>query len=194
MNESLRQIIKNTIFLSENDMECALSFFKPMTLKTDDYFLKVGQRCNQVAFVKSGMLRMFYPNDKGEETTCCFSFPNEFVTLFSAFTTQSPSTKNIQAILPTECFVISKHDLENLYIQIPSTQELGRKAAENVAMLLGDRMTLFLNSSADERYRDLLKNNPILLQTVPLQYLASYLGITPQHLSRLRKNTIRVIS
>lgn len=194
MNQSLRQTIKDTVSIQESDLEFMLSFFKLLTLKKDEYFLQVGQRCNQVAFVKSGMLRICYPNDKGEETTCYFSLPNEFVTSFSAFTTQKLSTENIQAILPTECFVISKQDLENLYRQIPATQEFGRKAAENVAMLMENRMALFLNNSAEERYQFLLKNNPVLIQTVPLQYLASFLGITPQHLSRLRKNTAKLIS
>ncbi len=166
-----------------------LSFFKPMALKKEEYFLEVGKKCNQVAFIKTGMLRIFYPNDKGEDTTCYFSLPNEFVTSFSSFTTQNNSTENIQAILPSELFVISKQDLETLYQTIPSTQEFGRKAAENMAIIMEKRISLFLNHTADERYQYLLKNNSILIQKVPLQYLASYLGISPQHLSRLRKNS-----
>ena len=74
-----------------------------------------------------------------------------------------------------------------LYSKIPITQEFGRKSAENVTMLMERRIALFLNNSAEERYKFILKHHPILLQTVPLQYLASYLGISPQHLSRLRK-------
>ena len=134
------------------------------------------------------MLRIFYPNDKGEETTCYFSLPGEFVTSFSSFTTGNLSTENIQAILSTELFVIAKQDLELLYNKIPVTQEFGRKAAENLVIIMEKRISLFLNNSADERYQLLLKHNPILIQTVPLQYLASYIGISPQHLSRLRKN------
>lgn len=189
MNSSLRKTIKTTISISENDLDFMLSLFKPMTLKKDDYFLKIGQRCNQVAFIKSGMLRIYYPNDKGEETTCYFSLPNEFVTSFSSFTTETPSIENIQAILPTEIVGIEKKDLEMLYQKIPVTQEFGRKAAENLAIIMEKRISLFLNNSADERYQFLLKHNPILIQTVPLQFLASYLGISPQHLSRLRKNS-----
>jgi len=189
MNASLRQTIKNTISISENDLDFILSLFKPLILKKHDYFLEIGKRCNQVAFVKSGMLRIYYPNDKGEQTTCYFSFSNEFVTSFSSFSTGNPSIENIQAILQTELFVIEKQDLEMVYEKIPVTQELGRKAAENLAIIMEKRISLFLNNSADERYQFLLKHNPILIQTVPLQYLASYIGISPQHLSRLRKNS-----
>lgn len=189
MDASLRQVIKDAISLAESDLEFMLSLFEPLTLKKGDYFLEVGQRCNLVAFIRTGMLRIHYPNTKGEETTCYFSLPNEFITSFPSFTTQNPSTENIQAILPTELFVISKQNLEQLYQKIPSTQEFGRKAAENLTMIMEKRISLFLNNSAEERYEFLLKDNPILIQTVPLQYLASYLGISPQHLSRLRKKT-----
>jgi len=189
MPQLLRQTIINSISLPADDLEFMVSLFKPLTLKKEEYFLQVGNRCNQVAFIKSGMLRIFYPNDKGEETTCYFSLPSEFVTSFSSFITQNSSTENIQAILPAELFVISKQDLEMLYHKIPATQEFGRKAAENLAINMEKRISLFLNNSAEERYQFLLKNNPVLIQTVPLQYLASYLGVTPQHLSRLRKNS-----
>ncbi|MBK8056170.1 MAG: Crp/Fnr family transcriptional regulator [Saprospiraceae bacterium] len=190
MNTSLKQTIRNVISITEEDLDFMLSLFKPLMLKKDDYFLEIGKHCNQVAFIKAGMLRIYYPNDKGEDTTCYFSLPNEFVTSFSSFTSGSPSIENIQAILPTEIFVIEKQDLEMLYNKVPVTQEFGRKAAENLAIMMEKRISLFLNNTAEERYQYLLKNNPILIQTVPLQYLASYLGISPQHLSRLRKNNM----
>lgn len=185
--DSLKQVINNLISLSPLEMDFMLSFFKPVSLKKDEYFLEIGQKCNEVAFVKTGLLRIFYPNDKGEETTCYFPLPGEFVTSFSSFTAQTPSVESIQAILPSEIFVVTKQDLETLYQKLPASQELSRKTAENVAMIMEKRIALFLNNSADERYQFLLKYNPILIQTVPLHYLASYLGVTPQHLSRLRK-------
>ncbi|MBL7910546.1 MAG: Crp/Fnr family transcriptional regulator [Bacteroidia bacterium] len=189
MDQSLRQTIKNTISISETDLDFMFSLFRFSKLKKKDYFLEMGRKCNEVAFIKSGMLRIFYHNDRGEETTCYFSLPNEFVTSFSSFTTQTPSMENIQAILPTELFIIAKQDLEMLYHKIPATQEFGRKAAENLTLIMEKRISLFLNNSADERYQILVKNSPALVRTVPLQYLASYLGISPQHLSRLRKHT-----
>ncbi len=187
MKSSLQRIIQNTISISNSELEFMLSLFKPITLQKDDFFLHIGKVCHQVAFVKSGMLRIYYPNDKGEETTCYFSLPNEFVTSFSSFSTGKRSVENIQAIMPTELFIIEKSDLELLYSKIPIAQEFGRKSAENVTMLMEKRLALFQNNSAEQRYDFLLKNQPILLQTVPLQYMASYLGISPQHLSRLRK-------
>lgn len=194
MQKRLGYIIKSTISISDEDLELMLSYFKPLNLEKEGYFLKIGKKCNQVAFVNSGILRIYYLNDKGEETTCYFTQPDDFVTSFSSLTTNKPSTENIQAILPTELLVIDKEDLEMLYKKIPATQEFGRKAAENLAIIMENRISMFLNNSAQERYQFLMKNNPILLQTVPLQYLATYLGITPQHLSRLRKNSSKSIS
>lgn len=187
MEQTLKLVIRNSISTSENELDFILSLFKPLTLKKGDYFLKAGQRCNKVAFVESGMLRICYPNEKGEETTCYFSLPGDFITSFASFTNNTPSTENIEAIMATECLVIIKQDLENLYRKVPASQELGRKAAENVAIFMEKRLGLFLNNSADERYQYLLTHNPLFIQTIPLQYLASFLGITPQHLSRLRK-------
>jgi len=188
MNTSLKQAIQNSITIGEAELEFMLSLFKPLFLKKEALFLEVGKVCNYVAFVNSGLLRIFYINSKGEETTCYFSLPNEFVTSISSFTAQIPTTENIQAIQATELFIISKHDLDLLYHTVPVTQEFGRKAAEKLAMIMEQRISLFLNHSADERYKLLLESNPALILTVPLQYLASYLGISPQHLSRLRKN------
>ncbi|MNK01812.1 Cyclic nucleotide-binding domain protein [compost metagenome] len=187
MKEELRQTIKQAISIADKDLELMLSLFKPLDLEKEAYLLRIGKVCKQVAFVKSGIVRFYYPTEKGEDTTCYFALPNEFITSFSSLTTGDPSIENIQAITPAELLVIEKEDLEMLYRQIPAVQEFGRKAAENLAINMEKRISLFLNNSAEERYRFLLKNNPLLVQSVPLQYLAAYIGITPQHMSRLRK-------
>lgn len=190
MKSSLRRIIENTVSISESDIVFMLSLFEPISLNKGDFFLEAGRQCDKIAFIESGMLRIFYLNDKGAETTCYFSLPNEFLTSFASFNTNTTSAENIQAILPTHIFAISKKNLTMLYQNIPVTQEFGRKAAENVTVSMEKRLSLFMNNSAEERYHFLIKHNPVLIRTVPLQYLASYIGISPQHLSRLRKNAI----
>jgi CRP-like cAMP-binding protein len=189
MYQALTRAIQATISISDSDLAWMQLFFKPLKLKKNDYALQIGQRSNHVIFLASGMLRICYLNEKGVETTCHFVMPNDFVTSFSAFTTGSLSTENIQAVLPSQCLIISKPDLEIIYSKIPAAQELGRKSAEKVALLMESRLALFLNNTASDRYQFLLKNQPELIQSVPLQHLASYLGISPQHLSRLRKES-----
>lgn len=172
--------------ISSQDLAYMVSLFQARSIEKDGYFLEFGKRCQEVAFVNSGMLRVFYPNEKGEDTSCYFAMPSEFITSFSSLANDTPSIENIQAILPTELLVISKQNLEMLYRQVPASQELGRKSAERIAIMMEKRIAMFMTKSAKDRYRFILEHQPALLQNVPLQYLASYLGITPQHLSRLR--------
>lgn len=186
----LHKAIQSLISIAKVDLDYVVSFFHPLPLKKDEYFLQIGKKCEQVAFVAEGILRIYYPNDNGDETTCYFALPNEFVTSFTSFTSGTPSVENIQAIVPATIFVINKKDLDMLYNKIPVMQELGRKAAENLAIIMEKRISLFLNNTAEQRYAYLLKHNSTLIQKVPLQYLASYLGISPQHLSRLRRNIL----
>lgn len=187
IKEELKQTIQSAISIADEDLALMLSLFRPLSLDKEDYLLRIGKPCKQVAFVKSGIMRFYYPTEKGEYTTCYFALPNEFITSFSSFTTGDPSIENIQAIAPAELLVIEKEDLEMLYRKIPAVQEFGRKAAENLAINMEKRISLFLNNTAEERYQFLLKHHAVLVQKVPLQYLAAYIGITPQHMSRLRK-------
>lgn len=187
MKSLLKQFFQDSFSFSVNELDNILSLFKPVKLKKEDYFLSVGKLCHQVAYIEKGVLRIHYHNDKGEETTCHFALPGEFITSFSGFTAGTRSTENIQALSPTELLVIEKQDIEWLYKQYPLFQDFGRKSAEAVALMMEKRLSLFLNNTAEERYQYLLENRPVLFQTVPLQYLASYIGISPQHLSRLRK-------
>jgi CRP-like cAMP-binding protein len=190
MNASLRTTIQASISISDDDLDYMLTFFKPMILKKNNFFLKSGNYCSHVVYLKSGLLRIYYTNENGEEITCYFSLETEFVTSLASFSKEIRSIENIQAIVTTELLVISKIDLEKLYQELPNTQELGRKAIEKIALNMEKRIFLFLNKNAEERYQDMLKNSPILIKKVPLKYLASYLGITPQHLSRLRKTIV----
>lgn len=189
MKSSLKEIIRRTIAVEENDLEFALSLFEPVFLKKEEFFLKSGSVCNEVAFIKEGgILREFYTNEAGEEVTHCFFLENEFMSSVSSFTKQIPSNVSIQAISDTQLLVISKSNLEMLCKGIPVVHEFGRKEMEKIVIKMERRVSLFLTGSANERYQHLLINHPILLKTVQLNYLASYIGISPQHLSRLRKN------
>jgi CRP/FNR family transcriptional regulator, anaerobic regulatory protein len=183
----LKKLINDTISITKDEIDLVLSLFKPVTLEKDKYFLRIGKRCDEVAFVQSGVLRMFHLDKNGEESTHYFPLPNSFVTSHTSLNNQTPSTEGIQAITQTELLVISKANLEMMYQKVPKMQEVGRKATENIVAEMSKRVSILINNSANLRYETILDNNPILVQTVPLQYLASYLGITPQHLSRIRK-------
>ena len=183
----LEEHIKSLAKLNENEITKIVSFFNPLTIDSNQHFLKIGQLCNKVAFIKSGLVRLYHLNENGEETTFYFSKPNTFVTSHEHYHNQNPSNEAIQAVIKTELLVIDKTDLEYLYENIPILQIISRKSIEQVANELKKKGTLFQEYSADKRYNYLMENDTFIIQNTPLKYLASYIGISPQHLSRIRR-------
>ena len=156
-------------------------------LKKGEFLLMENQVCNEVVFIKKGILRSFFVNHKGDEITNCFAFENEFMASFASFITEEKAAENIQALTDTEVQVLSRKSLEKLYQSGYNWQETGRKLTEIEFVNLNNRMISFQKLSGAQRYEELFKNHQKYLQFIPLQYLASYLGITPRHLSRIRK-------
>ncbi len=156
-------------------------------LKKGEVLLKENQVCNEIYFIKKGILRSYFFNHQGDEITNCFAFENEFMASFSSFITQKAAEESIQALVDTELQIISRESLEKLYKLGIHWQEIGRKLTEIEYVTLQKRMISFQKLSGSQRYEELYKNHQKYLQLIPLQYLASYLGITPRHLSRIRK-------
>jgi CRP-like cAMP-binding protein len=156
-------------------------------LKKSDYFIIEGEICKQVAFVLSGSLRSFYISDKDEEITYCITFPNSLMTAYSSYLTSQPTQENIQAITETQLLIIQKSKFEALVQQNPSWINFIKIIAEQQYIELEKRIFQLQKSDAKKRYADLMKNQPEYIQHIPLQYLASYLGISQRHLSRIRK-------
>ena len=159
-------------------------------IKKGDFLITESQVCDEIVFVKSGILRSFFTNSKGEEMTNCFTFENEFMTAFSSFITQSPTDENIQAITDCEFEVIDKLSVEKNYKSSFRWADIGRKIAENEIVNLHNRIASLQKKSAIERYEDLLINHQKYIQYIPQLYLASYLGVSPRHLSRIRQAVV----
>jgi len=157
------------------------------TLKKGELLLTENQVCNEIVFIKKGILRSFFFNHKGDEITNCFAFENEFMASFASFITEEKAEENIQALTDTELQILDRKALEKLYKSGFNWQETGRKLTELEFVNLHKRMVSFQKLSGAERYEELYQNHKKYIQLIPLQYLASYLGITPRHLSRIRK-------
>lgn len=183
VSEHIHQIIA----LLQPEKEWVENAFKKIVLSKGDFLIKQGKVCDQVAFVVSGKLRNFYIDDAGNEVTCFFVTADSFVSAFTSFLTNTPTHENISALEDTVLRVISKKDIEELSVLIPKMQIFRRIIAENLFIIMEKRIMMLQSQSAHERYEKMLKENPEILLSVPLQYTASFLGITPQHLSRLRK-------
>jgi CRP-like cAMP-binding protein len=178
------QSIQNFTLEELNLLDDLITF---RTLKKGDFLLKENQVCNEIVFIEKGILRSFFVNHKGDEITNCFAFENEFMASFASFITEEKAEENIQALTDTKLQILNRIGLEKLYKSGFNWQETGRKLTELEFVNLNKRMISFQKLSGAQRYEELFQNHQKYLQFIPLQYLASYLGITPRHLSRIRK-------
>lgn len=185
--DSIRPFFKSFNILTDVEIDDLIKIASRKTLKKAEYFIREGETCNKVSFVLSGSLRSYYTSDKGEEITYCITFPNSLMTAYSSFLTAQPTQENIQAITQTELLIINKKKFEDLTQQNANWIYFLKTIAEQQYIELEKRIFLLQKSDATKRYADLVKNQPEYIQKIPLQYLASYLGITQRHLSRIRK-------
>jgi CRP-like cAMP-binding protein len=184
--EQLSDFIKSKVAIEETDLQIILSKFKQQTVKKGNFVLKKGQIASQYFFIKSGGLRFSYGEFDVRDTSWVV-FQNQFFTEMSSLMPQKPTRFNLEAIEETVLLYISNVEMELLYKQFPIWQEFGRKTWEGLAVGMIEQIVNFQTLSAEERYLEFLKD-PVLIQKVPVKNLASLLGITPNALSRIRKN------
>jgi CRP-like cAMP-binding protein len=184
---ALTEHIDQLVSLTEDEKVLIEKAFATLSISRGHIWIKQGKICDQVAYVVSGKMRNYYIDESGNEVTCYFVAPDHFTSSFTSFLTNAPTNENISALEDTVLRVITKNDMEDLSLAVPKIQIFRRIVAENLFIMMEKRIAMLQSLSAHERYERLLKENPEILLTVPLQYTASFLGITPQHLSRLRK-------
>ncbi len=157
----------------------------PYTIKKNENVLSINDRCNHLYFVDKGLLRGYYFNDE-KEITNWFAGEGDFATCFYAFVTKEPSFETIQALEDVQLTGILYADLEELYKTFPETERLGRIITQNYYIQLEERILNLQFKTAKERYQHFSESHADLLQRVTLGHVASYLGITPETLSRIR--------
>jgi len=186
----MKEYLKSFHLLTEDEINTFISMAETCDLERGEYFIRDGNICNVVAFVESGILRSFYTTPEGEEMTYCISFQNSFMTAYSSFITGLPTMENVQAITPVRLLLLQKKDLDQISGSSTNWLKFAKLMAENEYLELEKRVFSYQRESARERYKNLLLTRPEYIGQIPLKYLASYLGITPRHLSRLRGEMI----
>ena len=187
LTEHINQIVGLTS--EETDLvEKAFSYF---SLAKGEDWIKQGKVCEQVGYIVSGKLRNYYVDESGHEVTCFFVTPDHFASSYTSFLTNTPTKENISALEDTQLRIISKNEMEKLSLLVPKMETFRRIIAENLFIFLEKRVSMLQSQTAHERYENMLRENPEIILSVPLQYTASFLGITPQHLSRLRKELLK---
>lgn len=163
------------------------SLLKSITLEKSDFFLQQEEKCQYIGFVKDGTMRSFYNNENGNDISFIFHFKNQFFTDYESILCDKKSNLNIQAIHKSELLLLHKDDLQKLYNKEAYWQEFGRKMTEKLYLDSKKRIEDLLYYTPEKRYTNLLKENPLVFQEIHQKHIASYLGITPQSLSRIRK-------
>ena len=186
MIDSLLNSIQNLITLSPEEIDIVKSLFKEKPYKKGEFFLEEGRVCKHVGFVAQGLMR-FYINHDGEEKIYDFSQENEYVCNYESFLPQKPSTKIIQALEDSVVFVISYNDLQSFYANVREGERFGRIAIEAVFLQLLQDLSSFYTETPELRYERFLKNHADLQQRISQYHIASYVGVKPQSLSRIRK-------
>ncbi len=187
MNE-LEQYIKTYFGVVQGDeLKVIVSFFKQESIKKGAFFLKSGRQANRLSFIQSGLLRVFASTEE-KEITQWIASKRFFATDLSSFVFEEPARWSIQALGDTEVFSISRKDYNRLGNLIPNWQRLEKMFLVRCFTMMEDRIFSHLSMNAEERYHLFFEQNRELFNQVPLHYIASMLGMTPETFSRIRRN------
>lgn len=186
MTTKIIQSIKSIASLNEAEEKAFLSILEVKIFKKKDFLLQEGKICNKITFVNNGIMRLFY-NVEGVENTIQFFFGDSWYTDYASFLTGQPSIENLQALEESEVVQFKKDDLYKLYDSMPIFEKVGRIFAENAYLSISQLNQMKTNEEPELRYLNLLKTRPELVQQIPQHFIASYLGIKPETLSRIRK-------
>jgi CRP-like cAMP-binding protein len=189
MNTGLEKFITKYVDLSEVELAGITGKFKSKLVKKNNYLLREGDTCKDIIFVQKGCLRLYYVKDD-IEVSVWFAFQQSSAIEIYSFISENPSNYFIQAIEDSEVLCLSKTELNKLYQYQPKMQEMMRNFWEDVILNLISRFTALQTDSAEKRYLDLL-GKPGYLNSIPQKYLASFIGITPTSLSRIRKQIVK---
>jgi CRP-like cAMP-binding protein len=186
----LEQNIKSYFgVIEKDDLKTISSLFHLTTIKKGDYFLKTGRPCDKLSFIKSGLLRIFIATED-KEVTQWISTQGYFVTDLSSLLFETPARWTIQALTDSELYTISGEDYRKIGNLVPKWHELEKLFIAKCFTILEDRIFTHLSMTAEERYKFFFEGNKELFNQVPLQYIASMLGMTPETFSRIRKKQL----
>lgn len=184
-HELLIQSITKYIRLSDSETETLNSFFKEKKLKKKHFLFQEGENPQYVAFVNSGCLRSYSIDKNGAEHILQFAPAGWWIADMKNFLFGQPATLNIDAVEESEIILLKQSDMDQLYKAIPQLNVYFRILTERSLATFQQRLIDSLSLTASERYGNFCKTYPSLIQTLPQKYVASYIGITPEFLSKM---------
>ncbi len=182
----IRELFESIVDLSEEDWAFFSSKLERVEFPKKSVILSRGHVENYLSFIEEGSVRYFIPKIEND-LTFGFSFEHQFMCAYDSFLTRQPSSYEIDTLSETILWRISHADLQEVYAHTKVGNTIGRITSENIFLIKAERELSLLNQTAEERYLSLFKKRPNVIKEIPLKYIASYIGITPQALSRIRK-------
>ncbi len=189
--ETLKGTLLRLSNFADQEVEDIISHFQPVRFKKKGRFLTQGRVCRQIAYVEEGSIIYLQTSPEGDNIAIDFAFEGEFVAYLQSFLAETPADIEIIANEPTLLQVISKERLYHLYELYPKMERVGRLLLEEGLMKMAKGRTIFQTMDNQERYLYVMKHSPQILKRIPQYHIATYLGIKPESLSRIRRNLIQ---
>jgi len=187
MSETLRKHIEEIVSLTDKEFTLVLSHFTKKKLKKHQYLIQAGDSVNHTYWVKKGLLKASYTDEKGKEYILQFAMENWWITDYQAYFTRTKAILDVDCLEDTELLCLSFENREKICAELHKMESFFRKKANSGFIALQKRMLSFMADDSKKRYELLLKQYPHLFQRVPKSIIASYLGVSRETLSRFNK-------
>lgn len=188
MFEVLFSHILDKVPLTGEEMDTIKSFFSPKVLRKRQYLLQEGDVCKYMSFVGKGLLRSYNVDEKGDEHMNLFAWEGWWISDMFSFSSGEKAVFNIDAIEDSELLMITQADFEALTLKVPIMDRYFRILFQNSLVTKERRLMSSITHTAEEKYTQLAERNPEIIQRIPQNLIASYLGLAPETLSRIKKN------
>lgn len=190
MFEQLFKSLEEKVNLTDEEKSLCMTFFSPRKLRKRQFLLQAGDSCKVNAFVEKGILRSYTVDEKGNEHIIQFAAEGWWISDLYSFLTGEQSSYNIEALENCELLLLTRNASEELLAALPKFETYQRLLLQGAYIAMQRRITASLNQTAEEKYLDIIHTYPDIIQRVPQHMVASYLGITPETLSRIRKQLV----
>jgi len=175
--------------LSQEEWHSLQNVIKTKSLKKNEYLLRQGINCYSLYYILSGSVRIFFRTETGKEVSTKFAFEEQFATALTSFITQTPSHESIVALEDSSFFVLNYSTFQELLNKYPAFEKLARTLAENHYLQKAYREQLLLENP-EERYKKFSESGRDLIQRIEQKHIASYLGMTPETLCRIKRKVL----
>jgi len=182
--------IQNKVELTDDQKHDLQSFFRVKKLRKKEFLLQEGEICTHLSFVNKGLLKSYFVDEKGSEHINMFALEGWWISDFKSFISQEKAVLNIDAVEGTEVLMISLEDYENLMLKIPVMDRYFRILYQNSLVTKDYRLIASNSYTAEEKYLELCQKNPEMIRRIPHNLIASFLGLAPETVSRIRKKLL----